>query len=459
MSMGPSNALDEYGRTLLGRFDARWLSRREARIVLIALAAVALITPSIQFIDKLFEVTESPFRGEMARSALGRWLEDAAALSAGEDPYGPGHWFPNPPLVLLVLVPLTHLPLVVTGLIWAVVKVAATVGGIQLMAKSICVGGRTVAPLGVLVAACAFSFRPIVQDIQHGNINLIVLVELAAAWYAFVRGRSLSAGLLIGLAITTKVTPALLLPYFALKREWRVVIGGCVGLLVFGLLLPDLVLGFGRTMALSRTWFDMLIAPHLLHGYITSDFINQSMPGVLMRWMAAAGWITLEHLGVQHSLAFGMEDMARPVEWVGRAVLTAGGLMLLGATTWLCRRRVADRRDPRLGLEFALMLLTMLLLSERTWKHHLVTIVLVYLVVWSVLACEPWSKAFRAGFVGGLAAQWLLLTASSEGVVGEELADDLLDRGVIFVGLALCYIQTAVLLVCVTWRASKTRGP
>ena len=48
----------------------------------------------------------------------------------------------------------------------------------------------------------------------------------------------------------------------------------------------------------------------------------------------------------------------------------------------LCRTRTTDRRDPRLLGEFALVVLTMLFVSERSWKHHYVTVLLpiTYLV-------------------------------------------------------------------------------
>jgi hypothetical protein len=55
---------------------------------------------------------------------------------------------------------------------------------------------------------------------------------------------------------------------------------------------------------------------------------------------------------------------------------------LVGLLALLCRTRTSDRRDPRLLGEFALVVLTMLFVSERSWKHHYVTVLLpiTYLV-------------------------------------------------------------------------------
>ena len=59
-----------------------------------------------------------------------------------------------------------------------------------------------------------------------------------------------------------------------------------------------------------------------------------------------------------------------------------------GLLAFLCRTKTTDRRDPRLLGEVALVVLTMLFLSERSWKHHYVTVLLPY----SYLVCEFFSS-------------------------------------------------------------------
>ena len=86
--------------------------------MLAILVGLVLIVPSVQFVVKIQETEYSAVRQrEKHRSAVGRWLPDARALVSGENPYGEGHWFPNPPLVLMALVPFAHLPIVVTAVL------------------------------------------------------------------------------------------------------------------------------------------------------------------------------------------------------------------------------------------------------------------------------------------------------------------------------------------------------
>ena len=65
----------------------------------------------------------------------------------------------------------------------------------------------------------------------------------------------------------------------------------------------------------------------------------------------------------------------------------------IGLLAWICRTKSERRDDPRLLGEYALVVLTMLFVSERSWKHHYVTMLLPYTYL-----------AYRVG-VGGLSAR------------------------------------------------------
>lgn len=432
-----------YDRTLLGRFDRRVLQNTWVRWGLVVLAAVVLIVPTIQFIDKIHEGEYSLVRERYDQdSALGRWLPDAVALREGGNPYGERHWFPSPPLVLMALVPLAPpMPLTATAIIWAVLKLAAIVGGCWLVVKtwSDPARGRAI-PLGVLLMAAVFAGRPVIGDITHANINAFVFFEIALACFLFARGRDGWCGLVLGLAVVTKVTPALLVVYFLYKRAWRVVLGAALGVILFAGVLPSLVLGPQRNLELLRGWAGVMIEPFVEHGFVTVELKNQSLPGTLLRLGSYTGLVDLEHVSEAQARQYGVyvEQMARPQSPLVRAALRGVNLAVLLVLAWLCRTPLTDRRDPRLLLEISLVLLAMFLLSERTWKHHLTTLPIVYLGTWLVISGYPWSRVFTAAFVAGLVAQLLMLVVLK--------GDVLMYVGIITWGLLLCMAQNALLL-------------
>src|SRR4029077_13253518 len=75
-------------------------------------------------------------------------------------------------------------------------------------------------------------------------------------------------------------------------------------------------------------------------------------------------------------------------------------------------------RDPRLLGEVALVVLTMLFVSERSWKHHYVTVIIPY----SFLMYEFFSSRVgprgRALLVGSWALSFVLMAAASPDLGG-----------------------------------------
>lgn len=96
-------------------------------------------------------------------------------------------------------------------------------------------------PLGVL-GAILVAWSPIPDNAKMGQANLIALLPaLLGLWAA--RTRPWLGGTLLGAAAMFKMSPALFLLYWALKRQWRPCIAACVtavGLTVLSLVLCPL---------------------------------------------------------------------------------------------------------------------------------------------------------------------------------------------------------------------------
>lgn len=439
-----------YRQTLLGRLDARWLCGVHVKRGLLVGLLVLLAVPSAQFVYRIQQTDPTPWRegGRRHRTALGRWLPTAALLTQPEltaNPYGFGHWFPLPPFVLLTLAPLSKLGYASAAIVWVVAKVGGFLAVMGFLLYALRRRGMSV-PTGVLLMAAAFGLRPVIADIQHGNVNLFMLIWITGCWAAYLLKRDALAGVLLGLAIVTKITPALLLVYFAWKRQWRLCASAAVTLVLVFFVIPGLVLGFGQNWHLLTSWFEMLIVPYAVHGYVSLGIENQSLYGLIMRLGGISGAIPTDLMSLEEAIKAGMPFMGRPDALHWRLLRPAISLAFVLSLAWLCRTRSGQRRDVRLWLELALVLVAMLLLSERTWKHHGTTLVLVYLGVWYALTHVHWPARSRAVFVASLVVQWVLLVGTSSGFVGSTVADFLLFLGMFTRGLLLGYLTAAAML-------------
>ena len=397
--------------------SASW--RRDWRVWAWAVAATVAIVIGAQHARKVSKDRSAFVRWraqiqQVVRGDLGAY---AGEMNVGGDDDGGGERspYPNPPLMAVLLWPLAVLPKVVGALAWFALKVVMAALALHWSLK-LATGAHERLPPWAVAVTLALSFRMILSDLQHGNVNILIAFLIVAGLWAFARGSDLGCGLLIALATTLKVTPALLVPYFAYKRQWRVVAWSLVGLALFFLVVPGALVGFETNWQMARAWFGAMIEPYVMRGVVETMQINQSVPGLLHRLLTDSVGIKFSD-GVYARVNVASLDRAT-VGWVVRGA-TVAVLVLLA---WLCRTPVTrDRRDWRLACEWGLVLLAMLFVSERSWKHHYVVMVLpvACAAASAALPDRPGhSKRFSVFLLSLLALSMLLMMSTSKEMTG-----------------------------------------
>ncbi len=303
-------------------------------------------------------------------SAFVRWRPQVLKFWAGVNIYD-RMLFPTPPIMPITLYPLMVLPTVGGAMCWFAIKVAMTTATLLMCFQIVRRPDGTLPPM-FRSLVLLMSLRPILGDLHHGNNNLLILFLVVATFHAWRSGRDVASGLLLGLATSYKVTPALFFFYFAYKRSWKTVLWGVLGLGIFLLVVPSVVVGPDFNAQCLGMWWHRMITPFVLKGESSAQEFNQSIAGLMSRFFTA--------LGPSHGtygLHFRWSVAAWP-PWVVSYLIKGVALGLVGLLAFLCRTRTNDRRDPRLLGEVSLVVLTMLFVSERSWKHHYVTVILPY---------------------------------------------------------------------------------
>jgi alpha-1,2-mannosyltransferase len=195
------------------------------------------------------------------------------------------------------------------------------------------------------------------------------------------------------------------------------------------------------------SWRQNIISPFVEGDTIPSvQEVNQSMPGVLTRLLTAPK-VKGEH-GNGHidGDLQGLNLVSMDPEHVA---LIAKGLALgfVALLAWLCRTRTTRRDDPRFLGEFALVVLTMLFVSERSWKHHYVTILLPYTYLVYQTVAAPVSRRVRLILGGSLIFSALLMASSSSDlsdlIAGEGTPEVALYYGMFLWSALVLYLATA----------------
>jgi hypothetical protein len=344
------------------------------------------------------------------RSAILRWRTQI--LQLGTTDIYERYTYPNPPIMPLLLTPVAELPPVVAALAWFFLKLGMAFVGLWWCFRLVEVPGKPLPQWGK-AAVIALSLKPVMGDLSHGNVNLFILFLVIGGLYAFRNRLDFAAGLAIALAIACKVTPALFVPYFLWKRAWRALAGCAAGLVLFLFLVPGLFLGMERNVTLLASWYGYMVQPFVGQGIVTTEHINQSLPGLVYRWAS-------------HSPST-YDKQGRPLEYVNLWDLDPrilSGLLKVfmagfaAAIVWTCRTPTNPRVSWRLAAEYSLVILGMLLFSERTWKHHCVTLMLPFTVlVYYYAICDP-GTALRRYLVATVVGVEVLMGLTMGGVGG-----------------------------------------
>jgi len=347
------------------------------------------------------------------RSAFSRWQKQLEGLERGENLYDV-YVYPNPPIMALLRKPLTDIkPPYVGALLWYYLKVGMALAALFWVFRIVEGQGLPFPPWAKALAVL-LSLRPIMGDLIHGNVNLFILFLVAAGLYAFHKGRQAGGGLLLALAIACKVTPALFVPYLVWKRGWRALAGCALGLVLFFWVVPSCFLGWEKNQALLTSWTKHMIVPYLVHGEVTSTHENQSLPGVAARLLThSPSFIEYEAEAPFSPRPVRYDNLcdlpASAPQWVVRGA----ELLFVGLIVWRCRQPLASRAGWRLAAEFSLIVLGMLLFSERTWKHHYVTLLLpIAVLCYYFSVCRP-GIGMRTYLIGTLAAVASLMGVTS----------------------------------------------
>lgn len=435
-----------------GNRRLEWLARHwyTAFLLLIGLLVVGT---SVRYSVKAMTPSRE---GTLTRTAFLRWRGQIHELMAGDNVYQKYN-YPNPPVMALILAPLTKLPLLPGALAWFYLKVLMALGVIVWSVRLASEVGQSL-PIWVGPMVLLLSLHPILGDLTHGNVNIFIAFLVLAGIELFRRGFDLGSGLVFALATACKVTPALFLPYLLWKRAWRAAAAMTVGLGLWWFVAPAAYFGWQENLTLLESWYDGMVKPFVVEGKITSERANQSIPGVATRLLTRqpSEWtydpedfrpIPAEY----HNLTdIGPEG----AKWVVRgfqSLFLVAGLLLFWTPI---HRPDQPRQGLRFAAEIGLILLGMLLFSERTWKHHSVTLSVPFAVLTAALV------AYSPGLLRSC-LQLLLGIAVGFAVVPSLLPEGPRDVALIYGShtVAFLSLSTAMVLILAERAVSVPRRP
>jgi alpha-1,2-mannosyltransferase len=415
---------------------------RLIRIVFLGALALVVLLMSVKYAAKIEKPSDA---GIQNRSAFLRWRSMIHDLFTGTNVYIGVHEYPNPPIMAMVLKPFADLPPKVGALTWFYAKVLMAVLSAVWVFRLV----SPELPDSAKALTILLALPPLLGDLSHNNVNIFILFLVAGCLEAYRRGWGFTSGLVLALAIACKVTPLMFLAFFIYKHAARTVLGCLAGLALWLAIVPGLAFGWDRNAELLESWYSLMVKPSLVDNRVTSEHPNQSIPGVVFRLLThSPSYVVypdnIPTPGEYHNIADIGTDTARTVV---KCALVAFALLILV----LCRSPRDVRQGPWFAAECSLIVIGMLLFSERTWKHHAVTLLLPYAALAFAISAGAWSPGIRRTLIGILVATACL--TNLPGVLPPRPADLAMVYGS-YTAAFLCLTLGIAILLLPRWTCS-----
>ena len=274
----------------------------------------------------------------------------------------------HPPTSVLAAIPFALLDYPNGMLAWNIASLSALVLSLWLIGREL---GLRPEPWTIMPAiTLALLSNPLRQQINHGQLNLILLLMLTLVWVADRSNRTTWAGTVLGLATAIKLFPAIFFLYFVLRRRWNVV-GAGLAALAAATALTVAILGFDT----YRSYVNEVL-PEV--SVFRNWWLNASLAGFWIKWFDAGAVSSLVDPALPDYLApIVRQPILARVGWIASPVAVLG---VWAHVVW--RARTREQQDWAFGLT----LTTMLLVSPLTWDHYFLLILLPLAQLWIALS-------------------------------------------------------------------------
>lgn len=263
-----------------------------------------------------------------------------------------------PPTFAILIRPFLLMSPYAASLLWFFVNVGLLLIGVGLLlSQSKLRDHRAKAALLLLPVV----FTPALMTLYLGQVNILIFLLIVLVWRTFVHGRRYTPGVLLALSAWIKLWPLVLVGYFIWKREWKVVAGALLGLLLIGVL----TFALAGTEQTTSFFTDML--PKISQGTEPGiDHLNQSIPGVFAKLFAPSS-----------NYVYPLIQSPMLAQQGSRIAV----LLLIIATISLCSLPILLKDRDQFSTEFMLVVIAAMLITGRLFESNLTLLLPAYFLI------------------------------------------------------------------------------
>ncbi|HVQ76634.1 MAG TPA: glycosyltransferase family 87 protein [Candidatus Binatia bacterium] len=344
------------------------------------LAALALVLGALVFGGASFHARATGRGTDYNVFYLGGRLVAERPLALYEVPAsrGANYTYLYPPVVAVLMWPLSLVPIRASALAWFLINVACTAHSALVLTRSLAPPGLA----GVFLASTLVIGLPYtVENIQLGQMHAVILYLLVLS-FAGLRGhRALVGGAWMALATAIKLLPGIFGPYLLVRRQWASLGAFALVLALVTAAVPALALGPDIAAALLGRYYRIQVEPYV-SGEATQHRVYARTALRKTPHDQDLGALLMRHFTAEHAVpGFGHFSLARvELDALRRAMFAIFALVLAISAVAAWPRSGDAAAEPGLSdLLFAVFVVLSLLMSPRNRVAY-----------WTVLTI-PWA--------------------------------------------------------------------
>jgi hypothetical protein len=248
-----------------------------------------------------------------------------------------------PPFITILFSVFLIFPLEIASKIWVILSISFVLYSLYLFLKVFKI--KLSSSIALIVSSLTFVYFPLRFTLGMGQINALVLLSVVLTFYFYIKGKDAYSGTFLGISLMLKFFPVLLILFFLFKRKFNLILYSAITFIILGA-IPYL---FIKPEINNYYW---LHVSEIL-GSVPVDYYNQALSGFLAR--------SIDN--------FLLRDILR-------AVIS---ILLIILSFWVI---IKNKKKSFLikTLGFGLIINLNVLVNGYAWQHHLVWLVLPYLI-------------------------------------------------------------------------------
>lgn len=228
----------------------------------------------------------------------------------------------------------------------------------------------------VVYAMAVFGvIRFMIHNLDVGQTNILMLASMLGGIYYIVEKKNeVSGGMIFAFSIMIKYTPLVFLPYFILRRRFKLafIIMTCVAVY---LVLPSLFVGIRTNFLYLKSLVPFLFNSTILDQMTILDPKNQSLLSMVYRFFTNC--IAYFHAPVMPFQALRLSNTA--INFIFMALATIIYLSIL-----YCPKRINLTRKTTLfydNIDYALLIICVALFNLNSWQTNYILLSAAYFII------------------------------------------------------------------------------